>query len=144
MSLSICDDLSCPLSLSIHDTEVPRAQHSTAQHSAVIPAQSSKPSTCRSEYVSKEVCTYMHAASRLFSWSTELLAFASRLFAPKILDHLLHLSFRSILPGERASRPEPPTTRSALHATKYTRLYAPGSSHGTIMVMMPLVLLCPV
>ena len=32
---------------------------------------------------------YTHASSRLFSWSTELLAFASRLFAPEILDHLL-------------------------------------------------------
>ena len=29
----------------------------------------------------------MYAASRLFSWIMELLAFASRLFAPNILDH---------------------------------------------------------
>ena len=34
----------------------------------------------------------MHAASRLFSWSMELLAFATRLFAPKMLDHLLTTS----------------------------------------------------
>ena len=60
----------------------------------------------------------MHAASGLFSWSMELLAFASRLFAPKMLEHLLmllHLSFRSILPCERAYRAEPPDTRSALY-----------------------------
>ena len=30
----------------------------------------------------------MNAASRLFSWSMELLAFTSRLFAPKMLDNL--------------------------------------------------------
>ena len=86
----------------------PRAQQSTARHSAITPAQSSKPCSCRSEYVSKEVCTYMHAASRLFSWSTELLAFASRLFAPNILDHLLTTSaFHSnpfFLVNERSGR----------------------------------------
>ena len=69
---------------------VPRTQQSTAQHSAIPPAQSSKLSTCRSEYVSKEVCTYMHAAPRLFSWSMELLTFPSRLFAPKTLDHQVY------------------------------------------------------
>ena len=47
------------------------AQHSTAQHSAITPAQS-KPSACRPEYVSKEVCTYMHVAFGLFAWSMEL------------------------------------------------------------------------
>ena len=49
---------------------------STSKHSAITLAQSSKPSTCRSEYiqVSKEalVCIIricnMHAASGLFSW----------------------------------------------------------------------------
>ena len=46
--------------------------------------------------------TYMHAASGLFSWSMDLLAFASRLFAPKMVNHLPHLSFRSVLPCERA------------------------------------------
>ena len=30
--------------------------------------------------------SYMHAASGLFSWSMELLAFASRQFAPKMVD----------------------------------------------------------
>ena len=44
---------------------------STAQHSAITPAQS-KPSACRPEYVSKEVCTYMHVAFGLFAWSMEL------------------------------------------------------------------------
>ena len=68
----------------------PRAQQSTALHSAIPPAQSSKLSTCRSEYVSKEVCSYMHAAPRLFSWSMELLTFPSRLFAPKTLDHQVY------------------------------------------------------
>ena len=65
---------------------------STAKHSAITPAQSSKPSPCRSEYVRQEVCTYMHAAYSLCSWSMELLAFASRLFAPKMLTiYLLHM-----------------------------------------------------
>ena len=56
-------------------------EHSTAQHStdsAITLEQSSKPSMCRSEYISKEesnVRTFnMHAA--LFSRSMELLAFA--------------------------------------------------------------------
>ena len=44
-----------------------------------------------SSYISKEVCTYMHALYGLCSWSMELLTFASRLFAPKTLDHLPHL-----------------------------------------------------
>ena len=65
-------------------------QQSTTQHCAITPAQSSKPSTCRSEYASKEECTYMHASSGLFSWSMELLVFASRLFAPKMLHHLIN------------------------------------------------------
>ena len=81
-------------------------EHSTAQHSAITPVQSSKPSTCRSEYISKQVCKYMHATSGLFSWSMELLAFASHLFAPKMLDLLLfsciYMPFRSIHPCERA------------------------------------------
>ena len=49
-------------------------------------------------YLSKELCTYRHAASGLTSWSMELLAFPSRLFAPKMVDRLTHLPFRSILP----------------------------------------------
>ena len=84
----------------------PRTQQSTAQHSAITPAQSSKPSTCQSENVSKEVCTYIHAAFGLFSWSMELLAFGSRLFALKMLDDLLTahscLSFHPTFPRERA------------------------------------------
>ena len=48
------------------------AQHSTAQHGAITPAQRCKSSTRRSEYVPKEVCTYMHAASVFFpgTWSS--------------------------------------------------------------------------
>ena len=85
----------------------PRAHQNTAKHSsAPLAAQSSiQSSTCRSDYVSKGVRTYMHASSRLFSWSKELLAFTRHLFAPKRLDHLLCtsvLSFQSILPSERA------------------------------------------
>ena len=83
---------------SVYVVVEPRAQRSTAQHSAIPAAQSSKPSTCRSEYISEEVCTYMHAASRLFSWSMELLAFASRLFAPKALDNLLYILHASVVP----------------------------------------------
>ena len=41
---------------------------------------------------------YMHAASMLFSSSMELLAFASRLLAPKMFGNLLHLSFQFVLP----------------------------------------------
>ena len=68
------------------------AQHSTAQHStAQSPLHKAAKSTGLSEYVSKEVCTCIctcvHAASWRFSWSMELLAFASRLFAPNMWDH---------------------------------------------------------
>ena len=53
----------------------------------------------------------MHAASGLFSWSMELLAFAGRLFAPKMLDHLLTTSVchsnPSLLVSERGGRNHP-------------------------------------
>ena len=57
--------------------------------------------------------TYMHAASGFFSWSIEVLAFASRQFAPKITDLCPLHSFFSVFPGASAaagSRPpgEPP------------------------------------
>ena len=81
---------------------------SAAQHSEITPAQSSKPSTCGSEYISKEACTYMHAAPGLFFWGIELLAFAGHLFASKMLYHLLYLPFRAILLcGERSWRNRP-------------------------------------
>ena len=89
-------------SSSMHEyfvVEYQNREHSTAQHNHPCTKQ---PSTCRSGHVSKEVCTCMHGASGLFSWNMELLAFASRLFAPIFLDHLLHLSFRSIPPCQRA------------------------------------------
>lgn len=47
------------------------------------------------------VCTYMHAASELFSWGMQLLASASRLSAPNFFDDL----FRSILPCDRYTKP---------------------------------------
>ena len=105
------------LSLSIYSYR----EHSAAQHSAITPAQSIKPSTRHVPigvhiYQKKYVRIYTHAASGLFSWSIEVLAFASCLFAPKMLDHLLQdLSFRSILPRERAWRAELPATRIALY-----------------------------
>ena len=37
-------------------------------------------------------------ASGLFSWSMELLAFVSRLFAPKMLGHLAHLRICDSVP----------------------------------------------
>ena len=40
---------------------------STAQHSAITPAQGSKPSTCRSEYISKEV---LRTCMALYVWLT--------------------------------------------------------------------------
>ena len=49
----------------------------------------------RSEYVYKEVCTYMHAAFGLFSWSMELLEFASP---------YLHRHSNPFFPRERAQR----------------------------------------
>ena len=76
---------------------------STAIHSAITLAPSSKPNTCRSEYISKEVCTYnMHAASGCFpgAWSSWHLQVACLYL--KLLDHLLHLLLCSILPCERA------------------------------------------
>ena len=54
-------------------------------------------------HTSKQVCTYMHVASGLFSWSMELLAFASCMFEPKVSDHLPHLSSSSILLCERVT-----------------------------------------
>ena len=81
---------------------------STAQHSKITTAQSSKPSTCGSEYISKEACTYMHTAPGLFFWSIELLAFAGHPFASKNLHHLLYLPFHAILLcGKRSWRNRP-------------------------------------
>ena len=81
------------------------AQHSTAKHSTAqspLHKAANQVRTCQSEYVFKEVYTYTHATSRLFCWSMELLAFASRVLVPKILDHRQHLSFQSILAFGRA------------------------------------------
>ena len=120
------------LSLSIYSSSTAStAKRSTAKHSTAR-AQRNHPWTKQqSKYVPIRVHTryqkrrkrgmhvYVHAcgASGLFSWSMELLALASRLFAPKMLDHLRALrtsviSFHS--PGERAQRAKPPATRSAL------------------------------
>ena len=66
----------------------PRAQQSTAQsplHKAADQVHADQ-STYQSMY-----CTYMNAASRLFFWSIKLLALASRLFAPKMLNHLHYI-----------------------------------------------------
>ena len=50
-----------------------------------------------------KISLYVYACGvRVVSRGKELLAFASRLFAPKMLDHLPRLSFRSIFPCERA------------------------------------------
>ena len=72
----------------------PRAQQSIAKHSK---AQRNPPCTRQqTKFVpirvrTKNSCTYMHAASRMLSWSVELVASASHLFAPKMLDHLLYI-----------------------------------------------------
>ena len=91
----------------------------------ITPAQNSKQiSTCRSEYVSKDVCTYMHATSRLFSWSIELLAFASRLFASKMLDHPLTSVCHSdpfFLASERSGRNRPLREAPCKHTYLHTR-----------------------
>ena len=58
------------------------------------------------------LCSWnMHAASGLSYWSMELLALASRQFAPKIVD--LSVRFIRCL-SERSRRRKPPTGRSAL------------------------------
>ena len=81
---------------------------STAQHSEITTAQSSKPSTCGSEYISKVACTYMHTAPGLFFGGIELLAFAGHPFASKMLHHLLYLPFHAILLcGKRSWRNRP-------------------------------------
>ena len=53
----------------------------------------------------------MHASSRLFSCGMELFAFASRLFAPKMLDHLPTTSVCHsnpfFLPSKRSGRNRP-------------------------------------
>ena len=85
--------------------EYQNREHSTAQHSteqSPLHKAANQVRTCQSEYVFKEVYTYTHATSRLFCWSMELLAFASRVLVPKILDHRQHLSFQSILAFGRA------------------------------------------
>ena len=64
----------------------PREQQNTAYHSK---AQRNKVRAHQSTYKNKYVRT--HAASRLFSWSVELLALSRRLFAPKMFYHLLHI-----------------------------------------------------
>ena len=69
------------LSLSIRTAST--AQHSTAHRNHPLHKAANQALPCRSEYVSKDLRTYMDAASGLFSWSMELLAFASRLFALK-------------------------------------------------------------
>ena len=64
--------------------------------------------------------SYMHAASGLFSWSMELLAFASRQFAPKIVDlsvRFIRFFFFAIffLVSERSGRWKPPAEGRALY-----------------------------
>ena len=82
---------------------VSTAKHSEAQQSTTqSPLHKAANQVCVDRSTHKQVCPYMHAASYSFSWTTELLTFASRLYAPKMSDHLLHLSFQSILPCERA------------------------------------------
>ena len=69
----------------------------------------------------------MHAASGLFSWSMEL--FASRLFPPKMLDDLLHLSFRPVFPrvSERRGRSRPLRQAPFIRTSMYfpSRLLSP-------------------
>ena len=61
---------------------------------------------------------FVHAASGWLTWSMELLAFASRQFAPKIVN-LPVLSFVRILlfflVSERSGQRKPPAERSALY-----------------------------
>ena len=76
----------------------------------------------------------MHAASRLFSWSMELLAFASRLFAPKMLDHLpttyvCHFNI-FLLANERSGRNRPLSEAACTHIQ--TNRHTDELSNGTL------------
>ena len=87
----------------MHDVVEPRAQHSTAVVQSPLHNASKDPSSCRLRVRIKR------SMSRLLSCSMELSAFASRLFATKMLDHLLllHLSVISnpfFLASERSGR----------------------------------------
>ena len=88
----------------------PSSAHPTQQRSAA--PCGAVPCCARSFVHIKRVRTripYVHAASGLFSYSMELLAFASRLFAPTVDVWAIYLYtyisiylLRSILPCERA------------------------------------------
>ena len=93
---------------------------STAQHSAITPAQSTKPSTCRSEYVSQYVRTCMRRPGCFNgAWSSPHLQVACLHLIFWTIHYKL-LSFRSILLCELAQRAEPPATRSALYNISYS------------------------
>ena len=66
---------------------------------------------CASTTNTKTNAEKIKIGSRLFSWSMELLAFASRLFALQMLDHLLTTSVCHpnpfYLPSERSGRNRP-------------------------------------
>ena len=81
----------------------PRPQDSTAQHSTAV-AQSPLHNASKDQ-VRADQSTYQKK-SRLFPWSMELLAFASRLRAPNMLDNLttsvvipVHSSLRASVAG---------------------------------------------
>ena len=101
--------------LLILSTAVPRAQHSTAPHNHPCTTQQTMYVPIRAH-----IKTYMHAASGLFSWIMELLAFASRLFAPQgpSTTYICH-SVPFFLVGERSGRNRALATRSALYIISY-------------------------
>ena len=109
-------------------------EHSAAQRSKVAqsPLYKAAKKQVRADQsmdVSKEVRTYSTCMLRpvLFSWSMELLAFASRLSAPKMLDHLLTASVCHsnpfFLPSERSGRNRPLTNLSTSTAVVSTIHY---------------------
>ena len=85
-------------------------EHSTAQRSHPCTKRQTKYVPIS---VSNRVNMYAPSCGVRVCWRRELLAFSDRLFTQKMFDHLLHMSFRSILPCERAGRAESPATRSA-------------------------------
>ena len=65
----------------------PRAQHSAAAQYPLHKAANQ----ARADQITYQRSMYVHACCVPFvSWGMELLAFASRLLAPKMLDHLLY------------------------------------------------------
>ena len=94
----------------------------TKEEMEIFPAYSWCDVACTLLFFSAVSISSMHAASGLFSWTMELLAFESRMLAPKttmsisvrFLSHSHLVQF--FLVSERSGRRKPPAERSALYS----------------------------